>query len=335
MAVARIPPNFFGIAFGLSGLAAAWLYASAAFGAPAAVGNAIAVLAAVTWVLLTIAYLRQGPRRILADSHDAALGPFLAVAVLAALVLGEALAAPAPTAGRVIVIVFLVAGLLLGGLLVGQWMTGGLEEMTFTTAFFLPILGVGFIGSEAASVVGLHAIAQVYFGIGAVGWVFMSSVVLNRLFFRPRLPAPLVPTLAIVVAPPAIAGSAYFLLHPGPPDQLALALAGYAALMIVAQARLFPLYRALTFTPGFWSFTFPWAAMVTLALRWLALEHPAGARVYGWILLAAVTGLIGAIGARTIVAGLRGQLLPSAAAVHVEETPTELADVSQRAGLAA
>jgi tellurite resistance protein len=317
MAVARIPPNFFGIAFGLSGLAAAWLYASAAFGAPAAVGNAIAVLAAVTWVLLTIAYLRQGPRRILADSHDAALGPFLAVAVLAALVLGEALAAPAPTAGRVIVIVFLVAGLLLGGLLVGQWMTGGLEEMTFTTAFFLPILGVGFIGSEAASVVGLHAIAQVYFGIGAVGWVFMSSVVLNRLFFRPPLPPALTPTLAIELAPPAIAGSAYFVLHPGPPDQLSLGVAGYAALMILAQVPLLPLYRALAFSAGFWSFTFPSAAMVTLALRWLALEHPAGARVYAWILLGAVTALIAAIAARTVVAAWRRQLLPAGRAAAI------------------
>jgi tellurite resistance protein len=162
----------------------------------------------------------------------------------------------------------------------------------------------------------------------------MSSVVLNRLFFRPPLPAPLIPTLAIELAPPAIAGSAYFLLHPGPPDELALGLAGYAALMIVVQARLLPLYRALSFTPGFWSFTFPWAAMVTFALRWLALEHPVGERLYGWILLGAVTGLVGAITARTIVAGVRGQLLPSAG-VHVAETYGEPADVAPGAGLAA
>ena len=73
---ARIPPNFFGIPFGLSGLAAAWLYASAAFGAPAAVGNAVAVLAAAIWVLLTLTCLRQGTRRILADTRDPTLGPF-------------------------------------------------------------------------------------------------------------------------------------------------------------------------------------------------------------------------------------------------------------------
>lgn len=304
MAIARIPPNLFGIALGLTGLAGAWLYAAAAIGTPAAVGDAIALLAAATWVGLTVAYLRQGPRRILADVRDPTLGPFLAVPMMAALLLGAYLEPHAPTAGRAIVIVFLVAGLLLGGGLVGQWMTGGLEERSFTTAFFLPILGVGFVASDAASTVGLHSIAQVYFGIGTIAVVFLGSIVLNRQFFQPRLAPALIPTLAIELAPPAIAGNAYFLLHPGPPDQLALGLAGYAALMVVAQVRLLPLYRGLSFTPGFWSFTFPCAAMVTFALHWLDLEQPAGARVYGWILLAAVTGLIGAIAARTVVAGL-------------------------------
>jgi tellurite resistance protein len=318
MSAARVPPNLFGISFGLAGLADAWLYASDAFGAPPAAGDAIALAATAIWAALAIAYLGQGLRQILADTRDPALGPFLAVPVLVALVLGELLAPHAPTAARVIVIVFLAAGLLLGGWLVGQWMTGGLEEQTFSAAFFLPLLGFGFIGSEAASTVGLPSMAQLCFGLGAAGWVFMSSVVLNRLFFRPRLPPALIPTYAIELAPPAIGGSAYFLLHPGPPDALALGLAGYAAVMIVAQVRLLPLYLGLTFSPGFWSFTFPWAAMVTLALRWLSLEHPAGARLYGWTLLAAVTGLVGAIAARTVLAVLRGRAHPRLAAADVD-----------------
>jgi tellurite resistance protein len=65
--------------------------------------------------------------------------------------------------------------------------------------------------------------------------------------------------------------------------------------------------------------------MVIFALRWLALEHPAGAHAYARILLGAVTGLVGAIAARTIVAGLRGQLLPSTPGVHVKKTSTALA----------
>jgi tellurite resistance protein len=71
--------------------------------------------------------------------------------------------------------------------------------------------------------------------------------------------------------------------------------------MVVAQFRLLPLYRAAGFSAGFWSFTFPWAAMATLALRWLALEHPAGQRVYAWVVIALATILVIAVAARTVL----------------------------------
>jgi tellurite resistance protein len=136
-------------------------------------------------------------------------------------------------------------------------------------------------------------------------------VALNRLFFRPRLAPSLIPTMAIELAPAAVAGNAYFLIHPGSPDLLLLGLSGYAALMVIAQIRLLPLYRTLSFTPSFWSFTFPPANMALFALRWLELERPAGSSAYAWTLFAAITVLVGAIAARTIVAAAHGQLLPS------------------------
>jgi tellurite resistance protein len=83
---------------------------------------------------------------------------------------------------------------------------------------YLPGGGIGFVGSEAAYAIGLHGIAGLFFGIGVITWVFASSMVLSRLQYRPRLAAPLTPTMAIELAPPAVAGSAYFLLHPGRPD---------------------------------------------------------------------------------------------------------------------
>jgi tellurite resistance protein len=217
----------------------------------------------------------------------------------------------APGAARTIVIAFLAIGLLVSGLLTGQWMTGGLEEETFGPAFFLPTVGIGFVGADAAAVVGLHSIAGLFFGIGIAGWVLISSVALNRLFFRPRLAPSLIPTMAIELAPAAVAGNAYFLIHPGSPDLLLLGLSGYAALMVIAQIRLLPLYRTLSFTPSFWSFTFPPANMALFALRWLELERPAGSSAYAWTLFAAITVLVGAIAARTIVAAAHGQLLPS------------------------
>jgi tellurite resistance protein len=312
----RIPPGLFGIPLGLSGLAALWVFASGALGAPEAIGAALGVIAGAVWVGLMIAYLRQGPRRILADARDTTAGPFLAAPVMTAYVLAAGVLAPyGAGAARPIVIGFLVIGLGVSGLLTGQWLTGGLEEEKLGPAYFLPGIGIGFVGADAAATVGLHSIAELFFGVGVVAWVFISSVVLNRMFFRPRLAPSLMPTMAIELAPAAVAGNAYFLIHPGSPDMLLLGLSGYAAAMVLVQIRLLPLYRALSFTPGFWAFTFPPANMALFALRWLELEHPAGASVYGWALVAGITLLIGAIAARTMVAVAAGRLLaPSPAA---------------------
>jgi tellurite resistance protein len=312
MGVVRIPPNLFGIALGLSGLAALWVFASTAFGGPTAVGDALGVLSAVVWIGLVVAYLRQGPRQILADARDATVGPFLAAPVMSAYVLAGFVLRPyAPGAARATVIAFLVIGLLVSGLLMGQWLTGGLEEQTFGPAYFLPGIGIGFVGADAAATVGLHSIAELFFGVGITSVFLIGSVTLNRMFFRPRLAPNLFPTMAIELAPAAVAGNAYFVIHTGSPDLLLFALSGYAALMTIAQIRLLPLYRELSFSPGFWSFTFPPANMALFALRWLELEHPAGSSAYAWVLVAAITTLVGSIAARTILAAARGQLLPS------------------------
>jgi tellurite resistance protein len=310
--VVRIPPNFFGIALGLAGLAGLWAFANEAFGAPAAVGEGLGLVAALVWLSLMVAYLRQGARRILADGRDATLGPFLAAPVMAAYVLAADVLEPsAPGAARAIVIAFLAIGLLVSGLLTGQWLTGGLDEATFGPAFFLPGIGIGFVGADAAATVGLHSVAELFFGVGIASWVLISSVTLNRMFFRPRLAPNLLPTMAIEMAPAAVAGNAYFLIHPGPPDLMLFALSGYGAMMTIAQIRFLPIYRELSFSPGFWSFTFPPANMALFALRWIQLEHPPGGSAYAWVLVTAITVLVSAIAARTILAAARAQLLPS------------------------
>jgi tellurite resistance protein len=299
--ITRVPPGFFGAALGLSGLAGLWLFAATSIGVSAVVGDGIALLAGGVWCVLAVAYVCQGARQILRDFRDTVDGPMLAAPVMSALVLGSVLSTHARTAGHIVVIVFLIVGALLCGLLIGQWMSGGIDEDRLGPALYLPGGGIGFVGCEAAYAIGRHGIAALFFGIGVFTWVFASSIVLSRLQYRPRLAAALTPTMAIELAPPAVAGSAYFLLHVGRPDPFAYGLAGYAVVMVVAQVRLIPLYRAAAFTSGFWSYTFPWVAMGTLAVRWLALEHPRGERAYAWVVIGLATTLVLAIGVRTVV----------------------------------
>jgi tellurite resistance protein len=118
------------------------------------------------------------------------------------------------------------------------------------------------------------------------------------------------PTIAIEVAPAAVATQAWLALHGDRIDAVAAALGGYGLLMVIAQLRLLPAYARLSFVPGFWSFTFSWAAVATAGLHWLAVLHPSGWKASSYVVLAAITLLVGAIALRTALALARGRLLP-------------------------
>jgi tellurite resistance protein len=308
----RVPPSLFTIALGLAGLGVAWHAAMPALGTPQAVPNAVNILAAAAWLVLVTAYAAQGPRQVLADLHHPVLAPFVPVAAITAMILAAALARDSFAAARILVIVVLAVTIGAGGWLTGQWFAAGLGQDSAHPGYYLPTVAGGLVGAFAAAQVHLHAVAEASFGIGVLSWIMLGSVVWNRLFFRPGLPEALVPTLAILLVVPVLAGLAYFALTGGATNLIAAALGGYAVLMALVQIRLLPVYAKLKFTPGFWAFTFPAAAAATDALGWITLKKPPGGTAYAVVVVALVTALIAAIATRTVIAATRGQLLVGA-----------------------
>lgn len=304
-----IAPNLFGVSFGLTGLADTWRAARPVLGVPSAVPDALFILAAAVWFILVVAYAAQGPAQLLADLRDPVFAPFVSVAPIVAMSLGAALATVAFAAGRVLVVTFLALTLALGGWLMGQWVLIDIAHDRLHPGYFLPTVAGGFIGAIAATDVNLHGAAEACFGISVISWLLLGSTVLNRLYFHPALPAALVPTLAIEVAPPAGVGAAYFALSDGAINAIAYALGGYAVLMAVMQLRLAPLYRRQRFSVATWAFTFSYAIVAVFALDWITLSKVAGGRGYAATVVALITILVGGIGVRTIVAIARGQFL--------------------------
>ncbi len=304
----RIPPNVFGISFGLAGLAESWHATEPILRTPQAIPNALSILAAVIWSLVTVAYLAQGPRRALADLRDPVLSPFVPVATITGMLLAAALGQYEAGIGRVFVIVFLAITIAIGGWLTGQWIAGDVDPGSMHPGYFLPTVAGGMVGAFSAAQVHLHALAELSFGVGLICWLLLGSVLLNRLFFRSSLPAPLVPTLAIEIAPPVVAGVAYTALTGHTSGPFAFALAGYAVLMAIVQLRFLPLFVRQRFGLGFWAFTFSYAAAATDALEWVASRHPVGATVYATVTIASISALVLAIAIRTVVAVARGQL---------------------------
>jgi tellurite resistance protein len=103
----------------------------------------------------------------------------------------------------------------------------------------------------------------------------------------------------------------------GPTVSLAACvLGGYAVLMALAQLRLIPVYRRLSFTPGAWSFTFAYAAATAYALIWLIITRPPGTTGYAIAVIVLLTAFISWIAFRTVVLAVRGQLFPAWPPIH-------------------
>ncbi len=305
-----IPPNFFGISFGLAGLAEVWTLASPALGVPDVVGRALTLVAAAVWVVLLIIYCSKGFKQVQADWRNPIVSPFLAlVLIVPTLLAGELCAVDLP-AGRIVVAILSSMAIALGGWSTGQWVINDLYDECMHPGYLLPTATGGFVGSISASEAHLHLLAAAWFGVGMISWLLVASIVLNRLFVRPRLSNALTPTLALEAGPPMVAGVAYHFLHGGPIDTFAAGLGGYAILMVVLQLRLVSLYARLTFTPGFWSFTFPAAALGLDAVVWLQTTRPAGFTSWTAIVLGFVTLVITSIAARSVVALSRHHFFP-------------------------
>lgn len=310
----RIGPNSFAIPFGLAALGGAWLAAADARWAPRAVGEGLFLVAAVVWVALVVAYgahVATRPGRLRSDLTHPVLSPFLSLVTATPMVLvSRGLTPYAPAAATAVTDVLIGLTVLHGAWLTGQLICSDLGVEQFHPGYLIPPLAGGLLASVAAAQVGQVGLAWALFGLGTVGWLVVGSIVLGRLFLGPRLPTHLVPTLAIEVAPSAVAGLAWFSLNGGRIDAVAHLLAGYGLFMVLVQLRLLPAFSRLRFSVGSWAFVFPWSAVATAALHWIASSRPVGGHLWAVLVLVAATLLVGAIAARTAVALYRGTLFP-------------------------
>ena len=317
----RVRPNVFGMPFGFCGLAQCWATAHAA-GVPRWPADALWIVTVVVWGATLVWYGRDVVRggRWRTELRDPIFGPFTALIVIVPMFLGVALAGHARTAGEIVFGVALVLTVAVGGVLSGIWITADLQLAQWHPGYFLPTVGGGLIAAGGCAALGHRTLAMVMFGYGVICWLILGTIVLLRLFTVAALPPPLRPTIAIEVAPPVVAGNAWFLMNGGRIDAVAAGLAGYAILMVIVQLTLIPVYRRVPFGPGWWAFSFSYAAAFTLGVHWLDAGGAVARTVWTGVLLAVLTLGIVALAARTARRLVHGTYLPASHGAPPETT---------------
>ena len=298
----RIPLNTLAIVFGLAGLADVWTFGVAALTLPVGISIALWMIAAVSWLWLIVAHTTRGAHSSETLRHQLrhpVQGPIGALAPIVGMLLAASLHPYFPTVSTVLVATFIAVTAVFAGWLISTWMTGTLVVESIHGGYFLPTVAGGLIAATTAAEVGLTSIAIGAFVAGVFFWAVMTTVILTRLMLHPALPDPLIPTLAIFVAPPAVAGTAWFLVDPvaGP---IEFGLAALTVLMLLVQLALLPRYLTLGFSLGFWSFTFPFAAVAAYGIEWLTRLEPAGWQALVAAIIVAITMLVATVGFKSV-----------------------------------
>jgi tellurite resistance protein len=300
----RLPLGTWAIAFGLAGLAEVWAAATDGLGLPVGVAPTVWVVAAVAWVVLAGWHAVRGRRSgvpVTVQLTDPVQGPLAALAPVTAMLLGAELHTVAPLAGMVVVVTAVVVEAAFVGWLVGRWLTGHVRVEAVHGGYLIPSVAGGLVAADTAGAVGLPALGWACFGVGLVFGAVLLTAVGARLALRPPLPAALVPSISIVMAPPAVAGIAWLQLTGGRTGPFLDALAGCTAVLVLVQLGLLPHYRRTAFTLGAWSFTFPTAAVCTFAIEYAEAAGGGGAAPAAVAVLAVVvsTGLVVAVATRS------------------------------------
>ncbi|ROR35908.1 tellurite resistance protein TehA-like permease [Curtobacterium sp. JUb34] len=299
----RLPLNTFGIAFGTAGLAGTWTVAGVELGAPPAIGEVLWAAAALAWVITIVRSLRRpgGVRGIRADLRHPVLGPFAALVPAVGSLLAAHLSATSPVVGAVGVWVMLVLTTAFGAWFLTSLLTVPRDIGTLHGGYLLPTVAGSLLAAQSLATIGAQTLAVGYFAAGILFWILIGAMLVARLATGPAIPAPLLPTLAIFSAPPAVAGNAWWVISGGAPSTVDTVLAGTMVALLLPHLFLLRRYLTSGFAIGFWAMTFTTAASATYAVRLLtAADVGALGTALAWVVVGVATVIVGSIATRSL-----------------------------------
>ena len=298
MRLAHYPVTFFAIGMGMMGATLAIRSAERAFALANSASTAVLIGSVVMLLAVAAGYAAKAllhPAEVKAEwQHPVRIAFFPAISI-SLLLLAAALLERLPQLAHA---VWLAGAALQGGLalaVIGSWIGHrSFQQGQLTPAWFIPAVG-NVIVPLAGAKLGYTEISWLFFSGGLIFWLVLLTLVMNRLMFHDPLPGRMVPTLMILIAPPAVAFTAWLRLsgEVGPFGHFLLSVAYVFALLVATQA---PKFRTMPFALSWWALSFPLAALAIASFGYAEVASSAPHRIIGAgllaLLLAVVAGLI-------------------------------------------
>lgn len=291
----NFPISFFSMIMGLAGFAIAWekaadlMHTNVFFDGLFAWGTLLAFL-----IILGI-YIQKifiHPDAVKAEmKHPVKLSFFPAMSI-GLLLISIAMIERVPALSHVLWFMGTSVHLVLFLYVVNSWM----HHAHYQTPHINPAWFIPAVGNVLVPIAGTHfgyfEVSWFFFSIGMIFWIILFSILFNRILFHNPMPKHLMPTLFILIAPPAVGFISYVKLNGGLDNfsHFLYYVALFLTLSLFTQAKQF---MSLPFFLSWWAYSFPIAAMTIASFLMYSLtKNTLFAGIAGALLLI-LTAIIG------------------------------------------
>ncbi len=162
----------------------------------------------------------------------------------------------------------------------------------------VPVAGIGFMNIE---------LAWFFFSVGLFFWLAIFNIIFYRLVFHPQLPDRLMPTLFILIAPPAVGFISYIKIT-GQVNEFARILFYITLIFVLIVFSMLKKLYKLDFSITWWAYTFPMCVFTLAVLNFSPLQK---LPIFNWLaglLILLISGVVGIALYKTVSAFIRGKV---------------------------
>jgi tellurite resistance protein len=259
-----LPASFFALTLGLAETGNAWRFAHHLWSLSAFAGEALEVLAALSFAVFIALYINKWLAHrsaALAETRDPVQSAFLALIPESVILIALALQPYAAGSAAAVFWIGSAANVVYGAWRLAAHWSSQRDAAQIVPPLYLPYTASVLVNALAAGVFGYVDYGWMLFGVGAISWIVMDSSITHQLMTG-GLAEKTRNFMGIYSTPPVVALVAYQVLAGADASYaVTCALAGYALFVFAGLAFASRWLAKQEFAPGYWAYTFGLATL--------------------------------------------------------------------------
>lgn len=296
------PVMMYAVVMGLSGLAITYQKAALWLNFPHLIGEVLMYITTAVFLVVSCTYIKKFFKYKIdvknEFSHPVRINFFAAISIsmlMLAIIYKESY--------PIVSAIFWYPGTLLHFYLtmhtIAFWINENQQLDHSNPAWFIPIVGNVLIPVAGVGFVNLGVLVY-FFSVGMFFWIILFAVILNRIIFHNQMAVKFMPTLFILIAPPAVGFIAYFKMFEVI-DVFALMLFNMAIFFTLLVAFMYKNFIKIKFFISWWAFVFPLAAMAIASMLMYSQNGCFYLLLFSYLMIAVATIIVSIVIYQTLL----------------------------------